>query len=128
MAGLDITPPLPQGSQLIQAYGDGGFRITGEVHSGSVLVFPDRTVAWAVAEVADMTLESLAEVTQAARPNQILVVGCGSRPVPPPEDLRQRLRDAGIVLEWMDTGAACRTYNVLLIDDRPVTAALIAID
>ncbi len=127
MPGLDITPPLPRGSQLIQAYGDLAFRISSTAHAGSVLVFPQRTVAWPVTEPAGVTLESLAEVTAGAEPGRILVVGCGARFLPPPAGLREGLRDAGLVLEWMDTGAACRTYNVLLIDDRPVTAALIAI-
>ena len=128
MPGLDITPPLPKGSQLVQAYGGGTFRITGEVHTGSVLVFPTRTVAWAPTAPDHVTLESLAEVTAGVAPNQILVVGCGARFVPPPAGLREGLKDAGVALEWMDTGAACRTYNVLLIDDRVVSAALIAID
>jgi len=126
--GLDITPPLPKGSQLIQAYGDGTFRISGAVHTGSVLVFPARTVPWPVTAPGHVTLESLAEVTAGVEPGQILVVGCGPRSVPPPAGLADGLRDAGIALEWMDTGAACRTYNVLLIDGRAVTAALIAID
>ncbi len=127
MPGLDITPPLPLGSQLIQGYGDGNFRISGEVHGGSVVVFPKRTVSWPVTEPADVTLASLAGAMENVEANQILVVGCGPRAVPPPSGLREGLRAAGIALEWMDTGAACRTYNVLLIDDRAVTAALIAI-
>lgn len=127
MPGLDITPPLPKDSQLIQAYGDGGFRVAGQSYRGSVLVFPTRTVAWAATDVASLTLDSLAGVTDSPQANQILVIGCGARSVPPPEGLREGLRDAGVALEWMDTGAACRTFNVLLIDDRPVAAALIAI-
>jgi len=128
MPGLDITPPLPEGSQLIQAYGNGTFRITGETHSGSVIVFPTRTVAWSVTAPDQITLESLSDVTASVEANQILVVGCGPRALPPPAGLREGLKEAGVVLEWMDTGAACRTYNVLLIDDRVVSAALIAID
>ena len=127
MPGLDITPPLPPGSQLIQGYGDGGFRVSGVVHSGSLLVFPKRTIAWPVTVTADITLDSLVEVTATVEAHHILVIGCGSHFAPPPSGLRDGLRDAGIALEWMDTGAACRTYNVLLIDDRAVTAALIAI-
>ncbi|MFO1113453.1 MAG: Mth938-like domain-containing protein [Rhodospirillales bacterium] len=38
------------------------------------------------------------------------------------------MRKAGIGVEWMNTGAACRTYNVLVLEDRDVAAALIAID
>jgi len=59
---------------------------------------------------------------------EILVIGCGAKFVLPDEDLRKGLREHGIVLEWMDTAAACRTYNVLAIEDRVVAAALVAVD
>ena len=127
MPGLDITPQLPVGRQLIKAYGDGGFRVAGQKYSGSVLVFPDRTISWAVRDHADVSVASLGEATSDRTPGQILLVGCGSQFVPPPVGLSDGLREYGIVLEWMDTGAACRTFNVLLFDDRAVTAALIAV-
>jgi uncharacterized protein len=125
--GLDITPRLPAGSQLIQGYGDGGFRIAGEVHRGSVLILPERTMPWSALDQEGITLDSLAEVTAAPSPSRILVVGSGLGFVPPPEGLGESLRAAGVALEWMDTGAACRTFNVLLIEGRDVAAALIAI-
>ncbi len=127
MAGLDITPAAAPGRQVIQAYGEGRFRIAGQVHAGSVLVLPDRTVAWAVTAADGVTLDSLAEATAAEPPTEILLVGCGPRYAAVPEGLATDLQDAGVALEWMDTGAACRTFNVLLLEDRRVAAALIAI-
>jgi uncharacterized protein len=41
--------------------------------------------------------------------------------------LRAAVRARGLALEWMDTGAACRTFNVLLAEGRPVAAALLAV-
>jgi len=58
----------------------------------------------------------------------VLLVGCGPRFLPPPAGLVRALRESGIGLEWMDTGAACRTFNVLLAEERRVAAALIAVD
>ncbi|MGH6796969.1 MAG: MTH938/NDUFAF3 family protein, partial [Roseiarcus sp.] len=58
---------------------------------------------------------------------EILLLGCGPRMAPVPPALRQGLRVAGIVVDAMDTGAACRTYNVLLSEDRRVAAALLAL-
>jgi len=55
-------------------------------------------------------------------------LGCGNEFFPIPDTLREDLQKLGIVLEWMDTGAACRTFNVLLVEERPVAAALIAVD
>ena len=120
---LDITPKVPQNRQIIKAYGDGGFKITGEDYDGSVLVFLEETVAWS----GELTLEALRPVIDHPSKPAILVVGCGAAFELPSETLRAALKDHGIVLEWMDTAAACRTYNVLAIEERDVAAALVAV-
>ena len=58
----------------------------------------------------------------------VLLIGCGRKIRPLPESLRAALRAEGMVLEPMDSGAACRTYNILMSEDRQVAAALIAVD
>ena len=121
-------PDLGADRQLIESYGDGRFRIGGAVYEGSVLVLPERSLAWPVAAIEELSLDSLAPVVAAAAALEILLIGCGPRLALVPEDLRQALREAGVVVEPMDTGAACRTYNVLIAEDRPVAAALIAVD
>ena len=72
-----------------------------------------------------ITIENLAAAI--AEKPLILVIGCGAHFLPPTKGLRDDLRKAGIALEWMDTGAACRTFNVLLTEDRGAVAALIAV-
>jgi uncharacterized protein len=128
VAGLDITPPVPSGRKLIQGYGGNQFRIGGETLQGSQIVFPDRTAPWSIRTGQEVTLASLHEVTAAALDVQILLVGCGRHFGPPPRGLADSLRAHQIHLEWMDTGAACRTFNVLLLEDRKVAAALIAVE
>ena len=125
MSGLDITPLVPQGRQLIQGYGDGCFRVAGVVHTGSIFIVPDRTVAWPITFADAVTVGSVSAAD--IDDTEILLVGCGDRFVPPPRSLRSDLKALGVVLEWMDTGAACRTFNVLLAEDRRVAAALIAV-
>ncbi len=124
---MDITPRVAADRQVIHAYGDGGFRVNDQVFKGSVLVFPDRVVAWPVRSMADLTVDSLAAVGAAEPPVEILLVGCGASLALIPESIRQPLRQAGVAIDGMDTGAACRTYNVLLAEERRVAAALIAI-
>jgi len=124
---MDVTPDIPEGRQVIQGYGDNCFRINGEVHAGSVLVFPDRTLAWPVRAFEDVTLESLAPITGAAEEIEVLLLGCGRAMQLVTRRLRDPVREAGIVIEAMDTGAACRTYNVLMAEERRVAAALIAV-
>jgi uncharacterized protein len=123
----DITPATPPEINVIQAYGNGGFRISGVAHVGSVVVLPAQVEPWPVAEIAALPADSL-ELVIAAEPRvELLLVGCGARSALLPSALRQRLRGAGIAVEPMDTGAACRTYNVLVAEGRRIAAALIAI-
>ncbi|WNJ98269.1 Mth938-like domain-containing protein [Thalassospiraceae bacterium LMO-JJ14] len=125
---LDINPVVPNDRQLIQSYGDGRFKVTGEVYEGSILVFPERTRLWPVTHFEHIDHESLSEVVAERDAVDILLVGCGERFKAVPKGLRAALKDAGIVLEWMDTGAACRTYNVLVAEERRVAAAILAVD
>jgi uncharacterized protein len=121
---MDLTPLVPAGRQVIERYAASGFRVTGVIHLGPVLVFPDRTMPWDAANASAVTLESLAPVI-AHGGVQILLLGLGRTMSPVPGTLRGDLRAAGIMLEPMDTGAACRTYNVLAAEGRQVAAALI---
>jgi len=125
--GLDITPRLAPGRQYIQGYGDGWFRIAGQVYEGSVIVLAETTQAWSVTEADGVTAESLSPVIAEGSAVELLVVGCGATFTPPPKGLREALREHRLALEWMDTGAACRTFDVLLTEGRAVAAALIAV-
>lgn len=128
MTGLNITPRVPSDKKVIQSYGNGRFRIAGESHEGSQIVFPERTAPWDARQVDDITIATLHEAVAGAEAVRILLIGCGRQFVPPPRGLAAALREHGMILEWMDTGAACRTFNVLLSEERDVCAALLAID
>ena len=123
---MQLTRIVAEGRQQIQGYREGGFTIGGARHQGSVLVLPDRTLPWDIGELAAVTLESLAPILEAGQV-EILILGCGQKFGLPSAELRQALRAQGVVTESMDTRAACRTFNVLLAEDRRVAAALIAL-
>ena len=125
---MDLTPLIPAGRQIVESYGGGRFRVTGIAYEGSVLVFPGRTLSWPVATMAQLDETSLAPVVAEGQAGNVdlLLLGCGARMAMIPADLRRHLRAAGVIVEAMDTGAACRTYNVLMADGRRVAAALIA--
>jgi uncharacterized protein len=112
---------------VVQAYGDGRFRISGESVTGSVVVWPDGWTAWPVADVTILSADDLAPIRALAGTVDILLIGCGARFGPEPAGLRAALKVVGMALEWMDTGAACRTYNVLVGEGRRIAAALIAV-
>ena len=121
---MDITPVATAGRQIIERYAGSGFRVSGVIYHGPVLVFPDSTVPWGAASASDVTLDNLAPVIEHGGV-EILLLGLGRATSAVPAALRTALRAAGIALEAMDTGAACRTYNVLVAEDRRVAAALI---
>lgn len=122
----DVTPSIPEGRQVIETYGEGRFRISGEIWQGSVIVMPERTVEWRPTAWAEVDLDSFGGLLE-WQGAEVLLVGCGQRMEMVSGSLRRNLRAAGMVVETMDTGAACRTYNILLAEDRRVAAALIAV-
>jgi uncharacterized protein len=127
---LDLTPLIPAGRQIVESYGHARFRVTGTLYEGSVIVFPDHTVVWPVSEAGAVNLDNLQAVCEAGRAGtiELLLLGCGPKMTLVPSSLRAALREAGVVIEPMDTGAACRTYKVLMAEGRHVAAALIAVE
>ena len=123
----DKTLPTPDPSQvqLIRSYGPGHFLIGERDWRSPVLVTPAVTVDWNVARAEELSLDNLAPLASAPVPTELLVVGCGTRAIFIAPDRRAALKGAGMALEVVDTGSACRIYNVLLAEGRRVAAALI---
>jgi uncharacterized protein len=113
------------GRAPIDAYGNGGFRFAEMSHRGSILCLPSGIYAWERPEPD--RLDAYARVLAEAPAVGLLLLGTGSDLVRPGDAVCRALSVAGIALEAMDTGAACRTYNVLLAEDRSVGAALVAV-
>lgn len=124
---MDITPLIAEDRKLIHAYGNGGFKISGKEWRGSVLLFPDQVVQTAYFSTTDITPASLPALFGYDPPVELLLIGCGNSIAPISAELRALLREHHIAVELMDTGAACRTYNVLLAEERRVAAILIAV-
>lgn len=119
----DKTLPMPDPSQVqvIRSYGPGRFLIGECEWRQPVLVTAMATTAWNVTRAEELALEALGAALQV----ELLVVGCGARSVFVPPVTRAAFKEAGVGLEVVDTGAACRIYNVLLAENRRVGAALI---
>ena len=115
------------GRHGIDAYGDGGFRFADMSHRGSILVLPSGIKAWEASEPGAIDARSLTPVLAERERIELLLIGTGAEIAPVREALRARLKQAGIGLDVMQTGAAARTYNILLAENRKVAAALIAV-
>jgi uncharacterized protein len=126
---MPIEEQAQGGRFLIQGYGDGGFRIAGKRHQGAILVLPSGVAPWPVSAIAEAAEANLQAALAQSPDIDVLLVGCGAAMAPADRALVRRIREThGIAIDYMDTGAACRTYNVLLMDGRQVAAALIPVE
>lgn len=124
---MDITPALSEGKLLIRSYGNGSFQINELQHVGSVLLLRNTVQPWSVMDPEDLNFSSLRPIVLSSDDVDVLLIGTGEHSEKKISVLLTRLADKGINVDVMSTGAACRTYNVLVHEDRLVAAALIAI-
>lgn len=124
---MDITPLIPKDKKIITGYGDGAFKINNLSHQGSVIIHPDAVLEWNVAGATDINIESLSGILNAAADIELLIIGCGEEHIKLTSGISSAFRNKNISVEIMTTGAACRTYNVLLSEGRQVAAALVAV-
>ena len=112
------------GGNVIRAYAPGQITVNQDVYTNSLVVTPDRIVAdWGPRSVTDLTAVDF-ETIGALEP-EVVLLGTGARLTFPAAELTRPLMIARIGFEVMDTGAACRTYNVLMNEGRRVVAALL---
>jgi uncharacterized protein len=114
-----LTAHYP-GRPPIDAYGSGGFRFAGMSHKGSILILPTGVYDW------DGT--SFAAVFNEKDTIEFLLLGTGKDMLRPPKPVREAFASRGLVLDFMSTGSAVRTWNVLLAEGRRVAAALTAVE
>jgi uncharacterized protein len=113
----------PSGVNTITGYGEGYVVVNGERHSASIVVLPDRLEQWAVAGFDALTTDDFGFLKKLGA--EIVLLGTGARQRFPHPRLTAELAKAGIGLEVMDLQAACRTYNILVAEERKVAAALL---
>ena len=125
---MEIRDAHFPGRSPIDAYGDGGFRFAGMSHLGSLLCVPSGIYGWDLTGASEFSIDAFERVLAEQDEIEVLLVGTGTDLKPLPASLREQFRDAAILADPMSTGAAVRTFNVLLAEDRAVAAALIAVD
>ncbi len=122
----DLTPLLKEGSKYIEAYGNGGFKISGERIEGGIILLPNSVHTFS-STIEKTSLDDLAPLVKASEDVDILLVGCGEKTDFFSPELEEALREKRMTVEYMQTGSAVRTYNVLLLEERKVAAVLIAV-
>ncbi|KZL19123.1 hypothetical protein PsAD2_02182 [Pseudovibrio axinellae] len=112
----------------IEAYGNGGFRFADMSHRGSLMCIPSGVYGWEPKSFEEITDEALEHVLAEADNIEVLLIGAGDELKPFAESRKAPFREKGIMVDSMSTGAAVRTYNVLLNEDRAVAAVFIAVE
>ncbi|MDE1158838.1 MAG: Mth938-like domain-containing protein [Neorhizobium sp.] len=126
--GIEIREQHFPGKAPIDAYGNGGFRFADMSHRGSLLFLPSGVHGWDFTAGDPLTVEAFTRVIAEARDIEVLLVGTGDNMRPLPAELKAAFRAAGISADPMNTGAAVRTYNIMLAEERAVAAALVAVE
>ena len=120
---MKLHASLPSGVNTITGYGEGYVMVNGERRDSSVVVLPDRIESWQVSQFEGLTESDFVFLKNLGA--EIVLLGTGSRQRFPHPRLTAALAQAGIGLEVMDVQAACRTYNILVAEERKVAAALL---
>lgn len=113
------------GRVAIDAYGMGGFRFAGMQHAGGLLILDDGIHRWPASRLLELTPADFAPVFSRAKPGSFMLLGTGSAIARPPRSLLQAFEQARVGLDFMDTGAAVRTWNVLVAEGRDAFAGLL---
>ena len=119
---MDVTPLISNRNSVVQSYGPNGFRISGKNYDQNIAVSVLDVTNWTDKAFEDLELEDFTAFFE-NKPD-VLFIGTGQTMLHLPHALKSALKDKKILVETMDTGAACRTFNALMSDGRNICAIL----
>lgn len=111
----------------ITAYGNGGFRFAEMSHRGSIICVPSGVYAWTATSAEALDDKDIDFILSRLEPPITVLLGTGEKQLWPSFEVYSAFAKAGVGLEPMSTGAAARTYNILIAEKRTIAAALIAV-
>lgn len=126
--GIQLEEAHYPGRAPIDAYGNGGFRFAGMSHRGSLMCLPSGIYGWNIETSEELQVKNFQKLIEETDEIEILLIGSGVDLVPINPKLRKILREGNVSADAMSTGAAVRTFNILLGEGRAVAAALLAVE
>ena len=117
---MDVTPRISADAKIIQSYSDKGFRVSGQGYTQAILVKPDEVYLVELEDFNALDLSALKGMEDV----EVLIIGTGEEQKFLPKDIKEQFRSKNISTETMTTGAACRTYNVLMTEGRSIGVLL----
>ena len=123
---MELTLHKPGNHNFIRSFSAEGIRVVDTLYRGSLVLSAEALRDdWRVESLSELTVEDLEPVFE-LNP-EVVLLGTGARQAFPSPEIMMAFYSRGIGLESMTTEAACRTFNVLVSEDRNVVAALIGI-
>ena len=120
---MKLHASTPGGAHVVTAYGDDYVAINGVRYTESIVVLPGRVAPWSAPSFAALTAEHFSALLELDA--ELLILGTGPKQRFPHRGLTAPLAQARVGLEVMSLQAACRTYNILVAEERKVAAALL---
>jgi uncharacterized protein len=124
---MDITPQIPKNKNNITSYGPEGFKINQTIYKNSLILSPDKLLKIEIKNPEEINLDILKQILTAE--SEVLLIGTGAKHLRLPENIRHQIKNSFplISIDEMSSAAACRTYNILITEDRNVVAVLMMI-
>ena len=120
----DISPLLPRGTLLFSGYDDNNIQVNHESYRSGLYIHQGQLVSpWGPERLRDLSISHLKTFIE--NPPEVLIIGTGRLTAFPSEEIMQFLSGHHIGYEFMDSRAAARTYNILVSEGRPTSAALL---
>ena len=125
---MDVAPLVSKGRQLIESCGDGTLKTSGSVYPAPVIAFSESCFSPETFQADESAFKILREVFQKSYGPSIMLFGAEGNTRLIPEIEKEFVRQQNCALNVMNTGTACRTFNVLCVEDRRVAAVLFPVD
>jgi uncharacterized protein len=120
---MDVTPLISTKNMVIQSYASHGFKVSGALFERPIAVTNFDVFDWPDKAIDDLSVDDFKSMRDKANID-VFLIGCGKTMRFLPPSLQSALKEAGIKAETMDTGAACRSFNVMMSDGRAICAIL----
>ena len=114
---MDITPTAPKNRNVINGYGSEGFKINENLYQNSIILTPNQMLEVKISSVEEFFEQDLKNILNIEP--EILLIGTGTNHKTIPTNLKDKIKTQypEISIDEMNTGSACRTYNILMMED-----------
>ena len=119
---MELTQEPKESKNFIRNYENGVIYIGKSSYKYNILLTNNSIEKWGINKIEDLSLKDLSSPLK-LNP-EIIIIGTGAKVCVPKKEIIDKVYQQGIGLEYMITDSACKTFNILLAEERKVVAAL----